>query len=512
VGESGRDGQPGRSSPLVRVVPSWTEPAVASASALVGGPLGRHAVVGRSRFWTPLRVLLLIAVAVLAAGWLLRAPCIQQAPDDHGRLSLDWQANRQYVAMCYSDVVTFYGGEHLDGGGLPYLTSWNSGPNVAQRAYNEYPVVAGFFMWETARITRHYEGLTGHASWLPTGLPEAVFFDVTAAFLAAFWLVVVWLVRKARSWRPWDAALVALSPLAFLHVFTGLDALAVAAATGGLYLFGRGRAVPGGVLLGLAAATKAYAGLLLVPVLLLEYLRRSRDAPPGESGQLGAARLTGAAVLTWLVVNVPVAVGLTPGWLEYFKDSVSEAPGPDSLYNVLSFFTGWPTFAPHRTPGVLNLVVLGLLAVAVLALGVLVRMAPRPPRLASLCFLLVAAALLVNKTWSPQFSLWLVPLAVLALPRWRLLMTWMTLDALIWVPRMFYYLGVDDKGLPAGPFLGVVLLRDAMVVLLMVLVVRTVLHPETDPLRMPSPAGDRDDPDLPARPIRSALVTASSEP
>ena len=54
-----------------------------------------------------------------------------------------------------------------------------------------------------------------------------------------------------------------------------------------------------------------------------------------------------------------------------------------------------------------------------------------PPRLAALCFLIVAAFLLVNKVWSPQYSLWLVPLAVLALPRWRVLLTWMLVDALL---------------------------------------------------------------------------------
>ena len=73
-----------------------------------------------------------------------------------------------------------------------------------------------------------------------------------------------------------------------------------------------------------------------------------------------------------------------------------------------------------------------------------------------LCFLVVAAFLLVNKVWSPQYSLWLVPLAVLALPHWRILLAWMTIDALVWVPRMFYYLGVANKGLPQQWFTGAV--------------------------------------------------------
>jgi uncharacterized membrane protein len=319
-----------------------------------------------------------------------------------------------------------------------------------------------------------------------------VFFDLVAACFAALCLVVVWAVRRQRPQRPWDAVLVAISPLALLHVFTGTDAIAVAAVAGGLYAFGRGRPVLAGMLLGVATAAKLYAVLLLFPLLLLGW-RRHQAAP--------ALRASVAAGLTWLVLNAPVAVAFTPGWLELFRTGVRGAPEPDSIYFVLSYFTGWLGFdgqqQPGQTPVRLDLVVLGLFLVCCVGIGVLVRRAPQPPRVASLCFLVVAAALLVNKSWSPQFSLWLVPLAVLALPRWRLLLAWMTVDALVWVPRMFYYLGVDDRGLPPEPFLVMVLLRDAMVVLLGVLVVRSVLHPETDPVR----ALGTDDPDWPA-PVR----------
>src|SRR4029078_13031382 len=91
-----------------------------------------------------------------------------------------------------------------------------------------------------------------------------------------------------------------------------------------------------------------------------------------------------------------------------------------------------------EVPVVLNTVIAGLSVAAVAGLAVLARRAPQPPRLASMAFLAVAAFLLINKVWSPQYSLWLVPLAVLALPRWRLLLAWMTLDALVWVAWMVY--------------------------------------------------------------------------
>ena len=54
------------------------------------------------------------------------------------------------------------------------------------------------------------------------------------------------------------------------------------------------------------------------------------------------------------------------------------------------------------------------------------------PRLAQLGFLIVAGFLLVNKVYSPQYVLWLLPLAVLARPRWR--------DQIIWqAGEMFYF-------------------------------------------------------------------------
>ncbi len=101
-----------------------------------------------------------------------------------------------------------------------------------------------------------------------------------------------------------------------------------------------------------------------------------------------------------------------------------------------------------------------------------------------MCFLVVAAFLLTNKVWSPQYSLWLVPLAVLALPRWRLLLGWMVVDALVWAPRMFYYLGTGNKGLPEGWFLGTVVVRDIVVVLLCVLVLREIYRPSRDLVRV----------------------------
>jgi uncharacterized membrane protein len=93
--------------------------------------------------------------------------------------------------------------------------------------------------------------------------------------------------------------------------------------------------------------------------------------------------------------------------------------------------------------------------------------------------------------WSPQFSLWLVPLAVLALPHRRILLAWMTIDALVWVPRMYYLYSVPDRGLPEQWFTTTVLLRDIAVLILCALVVRQIYRPGDDLVRW---GGRVDDP------------------
>jgi uncharacterized membrane protein len=497
--------------PPARVVPTWTEPLAAAASRLVGGPLGRHALVGRSRFWTPLRVILLFAVVVLAMGWLGKAPCLQQYTTDDGTVALDWRNNRQYVAMCYSDTVPLWGIEGLDRGAVPYRDPWVEGEGTDDQKvrYMEYPVLTGFFQYANARLADAWVWAAGVLPVLPSALPVVVYFDISAAWLAIAWLVAVWAVRALRPNRPWDAALVALSPLVAVHVFTNFDALAVACATAAMLALARRRPLLAGVLLGVGGAFKFYPLMLLLPVLLVA-LRRRRIGP--------AVRTIGAALGTFALVNAPVALLFPTGWAEFFRLNRTRPADPDSLYFVVQYFTGWPGFdgklADGQQPLVLNTVSAALLVLCCAAICVLALRAPHPPRLASLAFLTVASFLLVNKVWSPQYSLWLVPLAVLALPRWRLLLAWMAVDALVWVPRMYYYLTPAHKGLPPDWFLGAVVIRDAFVAALCVLVVRSVLRPDTDPVRAATPGpwptvvdADPDWPEAPSAPPQPVGAT-----
>ncbi|GAB3913242.1 glycosyltransferase 87 family protein [Kibdelosporangium lantanae] len=469
-------------APTERVAPTLTGPLARGTAGTIGGPLGDHAQVGRQWFWTPLRVVLLVASFALMLSWFGKAACIQQFTNQQGQFELDWRTQRPYITMCYTDIVPLYGAEQLDKPGtFPYETSWVEDPGkpTQQTRYMEYPVLTGLFQWVNAKLT---------AGWIALGLaqalPVAIYFDISAFLLALAWLVTVWATMRTARRRPWDALLVAASPLILVHAYTNFDTLATAATAAAMLAWARRKPVLAGVLLGVGAAAKLYP-LLLLGVLFVLCLRTAKM----KEWQ----RTTVAALGTWLVINVPIAWQYPTGWWEFFRRNTIRPADTDSIWNVVAEYSGWPGFdgplGATQTPAVLNTVTAALFLVCCAAIGWTALSAPVRPRFAQLAFLVVAAFLLVNKVWSPQYSLWLVPLAVLAIPRWKVLGTWMAVDAFVWFPRMMYYLGVDHKGLPIEWFLAFVLVRDLVVVIVCALVVYEIYHPERDLVRQ---AGDDD--------------------
>ena len=496
-----------------RDLPSRTDVIGAAVAGVVGGPVGRHALIGRTRLLTPLRVMFLIALVLMAMGWSTKAACLQStgsgAPDQR---VANWQNQRAYYELCYSDIVPLYGAELLSNGKFPYKSSWferdsaghpktqyNGAPAVR---YMEYPVLTGMYQYVSMALAKTYTAVAkATRSPILNGVAEVVmFFNIAAFGLALGWLTTVWATAMLAGRRIWDAALVAASPILIFQIFTNFDALATALAIGGLLAWARRRPVLAGVLIGLGVAAKLYPALLLLPLLLLGV----------RTGRLGAAvRATLAAAATWSVINVPLMVLYPRGWSEFYRLNTRRGEDMDSLFNVLKSFTGWAGLDSNlgfwQPPVTLNIVVSLLFLACCAAIGYMALTAPRRPRVAQLAFLFVAAFLLVNKVWSPQFSLWLVPLAVLALPHRRILLAWMTIDALVWVPRMMYLYGEENKGLPLQWFTGTVALRDIAVLGLCALVVRQMYRPAEDLVRrdgVDDPAGgvfDQAPDDFPAR-------------
>ena len=113
--------------------------------------------------------------------------------------------------------------------------------------------------------------------------------------------------------------------------------------------------------------------------------------------------------------------------------------------------------------------------------------APRRPRFAQLAFLVVALFILTNKVYSPQYVLWLMPLAALARPRWRDFLIWQACEVMYFLGIWLYlaYTGNDDKhqGLPLEGYQLAIVLHLLGTLYLCAVVVRDILMPERDVVR-----------------------------
>lgn len=475
---TGHDDGPATSlSPSDRIIPTWTDPTARRAAASIGGPLGIHASVGRNRILTPLRVLLLVAIAVLICGWLVKSPCIQTGADG----GLDQSGERPWITGCYNDIVPLYGARGLDDPTRnPYSYAWVENDDGPVR-HLEYPVVTGYFMWAAAWLGAQYEAFAEATGVLPASLDVAVYFTITAILLGMAYLWAVASTARLTGRRIWDTMLMCASPLLVVHAFTNWDLIAIALTAAAMYAWSRGRTVWAGLAFGLGAAAKLYPALLLGPLLVL-CLRA------GKMRQWGVTAATATAA--WLAVNLPIYLAYPQAWGEFFRLNTTRGPEWDSWYFLAGLVVPalpW-TDADGRASALLNFLSLALFTLCCAAIAYLALAAPRRPRFGQLAFLVVVAFLLTNKVFSPQYALWLLPLAVLALPRWPRLMVWQLAEVAVWYLLMLSF-STDAMGLPIYPFAIAAVVRGALLISLAVRIVREILHPEMDVVRA---SGDDD--------------------
>ena len=123
----------------------------------------------------------------------------------------------------------------------------------------------------------------------------------------------------------------------------------------------------------------------------------------------------------------------------------------------------------------------------------LIFVAPRPPRLAQVAFLVVAAFLIFSKVWSQQYVLWLLPLAVLARPRWGVFLAWQASEVLYFCAFYGELMAASGKAVfPETVFDLAALLRLVMVAVFAGYVVRDILRPAKDVVRASYDGADPD--------------------
>lgn len=442
-------------------------------SEVAGGPSGEHS--SGHRWWTPVRVLLALTAVVFALGMVQKTSCFDDTWTD---------SDTRFTHMCYSDLPYLYTGRGLAELAWPY-----SGDAEVRERYPEvmeYPVGISYWAWGTAWVAQQLAGapdLEERRLQSPDTYfgDEAVqeeirwFVVVNALGFALLALLSTWLLARTRPSRPWDALAFAAAPVLALTALVNWDLPAVALVAGALWAWSRERPLVTGVLIGLGTATKLYPLFLLGGVLVLAW--RRRDLRP-----FGLAVLAAAA--TWLLVNLPAMLGGLEQWKVFWTFNSDRGADLGSLWLVAA--QAFDLDISADTINTASLVLFGLWCLAVAAIGVL---APRTPTLAQLGLLVVVGFLLVNKVYSPQYVLWLLPLAVLAVPRLRDQLVWQGTEVLYFA-SVWWYLGdqlAPGGGEDAGFYWLAILVRVAGELYLVGLVVRD-LFSRAEPGTAPSPS------------------------
>lgn len=462
--------------------PSLDDPLVSAASEGIGGPVGDHAAP--HPWWTPVRVVLAVACIAFVLGMVQKTPCVQQ----------HWAGgNLRYAEMCYSDVPYLYTGRGFAERTVPFSDTGGRYETM------EYPVVIGYFAYGAALATQALSGWPDISTrtarpadqiYAAPGVPAemGLYFKVTAALLGVLALLAAWFMAGAHRGRPWDAMLFAAAPVMLLVGLINWDILAVTTVTGAMWAWARGRPLMAGVMIGLGTATKLYPMFLLGALLVVCVRRR-------ELRSFFVA--AGAALATWLVVNAPAMIYGFDQWKVFWSFNATRGADLGSLWLV------WQQMGHTVDAHLINVaswVFFGAVCLGVAALGLLVRRTPRIPQLA---FLVVVGFLLVNKVYSPQYVLWLLPFAVLARPRWRDILIWQA-GEVFYFAAVWLYLGEftapGASGAQDHVYWLAIVVRILAELYLAAVVVRDIVFPWRDSVRADGLTDD------PAHPVRPALV------
>jgi len=309
-----------------------------------------------------MRTRALLALALLAAllSFTKFSPC----------QGTNWATPDQYIHACYSDLPSLFGERGMVDNTWPYASDTNA---------VEYPVITGIVMYATSFVAR----------------TPVSYFNFNALFLALLFICVVFIVRKI---KPEFTYLVPVAPAMIASLYINWDLWAIATMMLAIYWFDRKAYLYSSVALAVSISTKFLPIFLLLPIIFILW----------RSNQIREIFKYAATTFgVWLAINLPFALTTPTGWWRFYKLNLSREADWGSL---------WLAFNQLG----LGLANLNYLAVLLLLIGltafvIFLFEVKNTPTLASVAFIVLAIVMVASKVYSPQYVLWLIPLAVIAL-------------------------------------------------------------------------------------------------
>jgi uncharacterized membrane protein len=340
---------------------------------------------------------------------------------NHCRVN-DFAAPDNYVHACYTDIPALFGERDLINHTWPYLSATNA---------MEYPPVIGLGNWLISFVT-------------PNENSYRWFFDLNIILLIGCFVAISYLLRKM---RPEYLYLFPLAPAVIASLFINWDLWAVITALLAIYYFENKRYEASSIALAISISTKFFPIVLLLPIAI-SYWRNN------QLKQLRSYLFTTA--LFWTAINLPIIATSFGGWWRFFKLNLERSADFGSIWFALNIL-GVNTAALNDLYLLISIAAFALLAYFLIKLK-------NTPTLSEVAFFVVVIFTTTSKVYSPQYVLWLTPLAVIALRNKKQISAFW-----IWqVTEMIYHLAIwqylalnqgAEFGLPAGGYAIAILLR-----------------------------------------------------
>jgi hypothetical protein len=266
---------------------------------------------------------------------------------------------------------------------LYYLRGLNHRPLPYIHTRIEYPVLTGVFMTVPAVLTHSIQGYLRLNSILLGGCA-----------VGCTW--TLWTISRRA------ACMFALCPLLLIYSLANWDLFAILLMLLGWRAYLRRRYATAGAWLALGVFAKLFP-IFLFGACLLELIKRWHTARDPETRN-DTVRFSAAALSASAAVNLPFAIPAFHNWI-WFWTFNQQRDGDADLLHMLHILG--PTTSVATTNHVLTAIVFG----TVIAGAVAIRRGAPIDRVAALVFL---AFMILNKIYSPQYTLWVLVYALIA--------------------------------------------------------------------------------------------------
>ena len=353
--------------------------------------------------------------------------------------SKNWATPDQYVHACYSDLPSLFGDRELNKHKWAYAGT--------EKAV-EYPVITGLVMYATALIT-------------PSNSNSATNYFLINAFLIA--LLFIFMVVLIAHIKPNFWYLLPVAPAMIASLYINWDLWAITSMLIAIYWFDKEKYKWSALALGISISTKFMPLFLLLPIFLILWRKnRIREI----------AQYSGIVIASWLAINLPVALTTPQGWWRFYDLNLSRGADWGSPWLAFSILG-------------INLANLNYLTILALLAGLTIITLiffefSITPTLAQMSFILLAVVMIVSKVYSPQYVLWLTPLAILGLNKKSVHAFW------IWQGgEVIYHIAIWQHlatvtgapfGLPAKGYALLTLLRIATTIYLVAVMARRAIE------------------------------------